>query len=256
MKITITADDFGFSPDTVKATIQLLETGDVRNTSIMAVVPETQVALDYAASHPEHCYGVHLTFTRDGPERPLSDPGRISKLIDDEGRFFEGRSAQLRAASRRFPVDQVAVEMEAQLGRVADHGITIDYVDSHKHLHKYPPVSAALAQVLPRFGISRVRRPQNVYPVARYNSPTYWLGRTMGWGWLQRWDTTDYFYMSVGPEDLNFAAAISGAAEGTLEIGGHPGTVDGWRVGETAALRQLAATLREDECEMVAWSDM
>lgn len=256
MRVTTTADDFGFSPDTVEATIQLLEAGDVRNTSIMAVVPETQAALDYAATHPEHCYGVHLTFTRDGPERPLSDPGQIPRLVDSEGRFLEGRPAQLRAASRRFPVDEVAVEMEAQLGRVADHGIKIDYVDSHKHLHKYPPVSAALAQVLPRFGISRVRRPQNVYPVARYNSPTYWLGRAMGRGWLQNWVTTDAFYMSVGPDDLDFSAAVSGGGDGTLEIGGHPGTVDAWRVGETGALRRLTSTLREAGHQTVSWREI
>lgn len=256
MRVTTTADDFGFSEDTVEATIRMLESGDVRNTSIMAVVPQTQAALDYAVSHPELCYGVHLTFTRDGPEQPLSDPARIPGIVDHEGQFFEGRAAQMRAALRKFPVAQIAIEMEAQLGRVADHGVKIDYVDSHKHLHKYPPVSAALAQVLPRFGIRRVRRPQNVYPVARYTSPTYWLGRAMGRGWLKRWDTTDHFYMSVGADDLDFSAAVSSAGSGTLEIGGHPGTVDAWRVGETTAFRQLAATLRGSGHEVVAWRDL
>lgn len=256
MRIVTTADDFGFSPDTVASTIELLEAGVVRNASIMAGVPETDAALDYAVAHPEYCYGVHLTFTRDGPERPLADPARIPKLVDDEGRFLRGRPAQLRAAGRLFPVDQVAIEMEAQLARVADHGVAIDYVDSHKHLHKYPPVAAALARVLPRFGVRRVRRPQNLYPVARYQSPTFWLGRTMGRGWSQRWETTDYFYMSVGSDDLDFLAATLGLDTGTLEVGGHPGTVDGWRVNETVALRDFAGAAHDAGHTTITWRDL
>ena len=121
---------------------------------------------------------------------------------------------------------------------------------------KHPPVSAALSQVLPRFGISRVRRPQNVYPVARNNSPTYWLGRAMGRGWLQNWETTDGFYMSVGPDDLDFSAAVSGGGDGTLEIGGHPGTIDTWRVGETGVLRRLTSILREAGHQTVSWREI
>jgi hypothetical protein len=78
----------------------------------------------------------------------------------------------------------------------------------------------------------------------------------MGRGWLRQWVTTDHFYMSVGADDLDFGAALSSAGNGSLEIGGHPGTVDAWRVGETTALRQLAATLRANGYQVVAWRDL
>ena len=257
MKVVATADDFGFSADTVAATIRLLERGVVRNASIMVGAPGSAIALRYAAAHPEHCYGVHLTLTRDGPEHPIADPASIPALVDASGGFHPGRAAQWRSVLGRFPVDQVVTELDAQLQVAADHGITIDYADSHKHLHKYPAVGAALEHVLPRFGITRVRRPQNVYPVAQLTSPTFWLGRVLGRRWRRRWITTDYFYMSVGARDLDFPAAMSGLGSGTtLEIGAHPGTEDGWRIAETAAFERFSEFAAAAGHELVAWRDI
>jgi predicted glycoside hydrolase/deacetylase ChbG (UPF0249 family) len=255
VRIVATADDFGFSSDTVDATIQCLERGWVRSASIMAGTPETSAALAYAASHPQHSYGVHLTLTRDGPERPVAAVHQIAALVANDGAFFPGRAAQLRAATGRFPVDQLAVELEAQLTLVRDHGVPIDYVDSHKHLHKYPKVAEALELVLARFGITRVRRAQNVYPVARPTSPTFWLGRWVRGG--SQWQTTDAFYMSVGGDDLDFASAVAKAASShTLEIGAHPGNVDSWRLGETRALEGLHDFAMAAGHELIRWRDL
>jgi len=40
---------------------------------------------------------------------------------------------------------------------VRDHGVSISHLDGHKHLHQLPVVCTAVANVLPRFVIRRVR---------------------------------------------------------------------------------------------------
>lgn len=253
----MTADDFGFSQDTLDATIACLAAGVVRNASIMVTAPATDAAMDYALAHPEHCYGIHLVLCRIGPETTASNVSRIPDLVDANGRLYMGRRAQLRAALGLMPVDQVASELTAQLSIAANHGVRIDYVDAHRHFHKYPTIAKALEQVLPRFGISRVRRVQNVYLARPYTSPTYWLSRPWGDRLGDRWRTTDGFYMSTGPRDLDFLDLLRGSRSyRTLEVGAHPGTLEDWRIRETAGLYAFASALRDAGLPTMAWSEL
>ncbi len=52
---------------------------------------------------------------------------------------------------------ELEAEITAQICIVRDAGIVISHLDGHKHLHQLPAVCAAVAKVLPRFGIERVR---------------------------------------------------------------------------------------------------
>lgn len=257
MDLVLTADDFGFSDDTITATTHLLEDGTVRNASIMPNVPATGVALEYARQHPQYCYGVHITLVRDGPERPLLNPASVPALVDGSGRFRPGRDVQIRALLGRLPPSQLEAEIEAQLARVIDAGVRIDYVDSHKHIHKYPCVQRVLSRVLPRFGITRVRRPQNVYLTAAYTRPTYWLGTRWGHSIDKRWISTDAFYMSTAPSDLEWTRLLAVRPEwGTLEVGAHPGEQDQWRVREAVALQRLASEATESGHVLRAWREV
>ncbi len=256
MNIVTTADDFGYSEDTVAATIEALTDGLVKNASIMPAAPCGEYAAVWAARNPQYCYGVHLTLARDGPECPVAEGSGGSTITDESGRFFPGRQAQARALLGRFSTDDVVAEFEAQIGFVRDHGVTLDYVDSHKHLHKYPTVAAALGKVLPRFGVRKVRRTKDTSPTPLYTSPTYWLGRVVGQRWLREWATTDYFYMSTGPSDLDFPAALMKRPVGTIEIGAHPGTADEWRRNELRALVDFAAYANDFEYRTLSWRDL
>ncbi|MEE9416874.1 MAG: ChbG/HpnK family deacetylase [Acidimicrobiales bacterium] len=258
MRLIVSADDFGFDEDTVAATIDCLEAGTIRNTSLMANMPATKLAADYAADHPEHCYGVHLTFTRDTVEMPVLDASTVPRLVDEQGRFLPGRNAQFKALLSRFPSSQIAAEMAAQIGELVDLGVRIDYVDSHKHLHKYPNFRRALPSVLPKFGISMVRTVQNVFlPRPSPTRPTVLLGRFLREPIRRRWRTTDDFFMSDGDLTTDWWSALSMPTAGrVLEVGAHPGRAEPWRAHETDQLTRFAQRARSEGAELIRWRDL
>jgi predicted glycoside hydrolase/deacetylase ChbG (UPF0249 family) len=62
-----------------------------------------------------------------------------------------------RALSAKLALPELEREIAAQIALVRDAGVAISHVDGHKHLHQLPIVSTAVANVLPRFAIGRVR---------------------------------------------------------------------------------------------------
>ncbi|MGI9600560.1 MAG: carbohydrate deacetylase [Acidimicrobiales bacterium] len=253
MMLLTTADDFGWDEDTVVTTIDLLERGIIRNASIMANVAATSQALDYAADHPEHGWGVHLTFTRDDTEAPILPAREVPDLVDETGCFLPGRPAQIGAATGRFPTEQLVAEMTAQLQRVIDHGVAIDYVDSHKHLHKYPGFGRALEQVLPHFGIHTVRRPQDQFVGSVSRRPSAWFGPALTRRIRGRWTTSDHFFMADGDPDVEWWTHIDTSIEGSLEIGCHPGTTEPWRNNERLGIESAVQRL---DAAPLRWRDL
>ncbi len=259
MRIVLHADDFGASPDTVRATIECFEQGALTSASIMPAMPATGEAVAFARAHPELDMGVHLTFVGDGDERPLSQPDEIPGLVDDRGRFLPTRSMRLRALAGRLPVDQIERELVAQVDAVREQGVEISHVDSHRHLHKLPSFREALVRALPPLGIRRVRAVQDVFLRKPLRSPTYWLGPRWQRGLTKAFSTTDHMYMPTSAGDEGWEQALAAIVRGldgeTLEVGVHPGYGD-WRDGERVSVLAFAAIARADGHEFVSWREL
>ena len=98
-------------------------------------------------------------------------------LVHTDGTLLSTRDVRTRALTGRLVPEQLEREIEAQVRSVLDAGVPVSHVDSHRHLHKFAQVRAALASVLPRLEIRRVRAVQDLYVSRPLLSPTYWLGR-------------------------------------------------------------------------------
>jgi len=263
MRIILNADDFGFDDDTTAATIECFEWGGLTSATIMAGMPAVEAAARWAADHPEHSFGAHLTWGGDGPEPPVSDPATIPDLVDDAGRLAPSNELRMRALRGRLDVDQIAAETEAQLARLADLGVRLSHVDSHGHLHKFAPFRAALDRVLPRHGIERVRSVQNLYLARPWRSPTFWLGGRWRRSIRRRWTTTDDFYMPGSAMDVGWTDALLARLgppvrtdRRTLEIGVHPGTAETWRADEGRDCIAFGERARAAGHALVTWNDV
>lgn len=260
MKIITNADDFGFDADTVRATIACLEAGALTGATIMPKMPATTEAISFARGRPEFSFGVHLTWGGDGIERPLSSPDRVPALVDADGAFLQSNIVRRKALLGEIPVEQIEVETEAQLALVRDSGVVISHVDSHGHIHKFKPFVAALKKILPRFGIRRVRKVQNIYIRKPLKSPTFWLGPLWDRRIRSNFVTTDHFFMSASAGDTNWVDRIVGGGwSGVLEIGVHPGTDEGnvdWRIAERQAILELAQKCRERNISLMGWTSL
>jgi predicted glycoside hydrolase/deacetylase ChbG (UPF0249 family) len=255
MQIVLNADDFGASEETVRATIECFENGALTSATIMPGMPATDAALAYARSRPDLSFGVHLLLTGNGAERPVSPD--VAGLTGAEGAFLSGRDARVRALTRRFPADQLERELAAQLDLVRSAGVEPSHVDSHRHLHKLPPVRRALERVLRRQGIVRVRNVQNVFLRPQPTSPTYWLGRLWAGPLRRAFTTTDRFYMPTGLADAGWEETLLDSLRGfagSLEVGVHPGFEEEWRSDERRGVLRFAERARAEGHELVPWT--
>ncbi|MGH8294869.1 MAG: carbohydrate deacetylase [Steroidobacteraceae bacterium] len=152
LPIIVHADDFGETPEITAGICQGIEAGVVTSTSVMVNMPGTAEALQRAPQLAQQAsFGVHLNICEG---RPLT-PGRT--LMDANGEFPRKRRLAVRALAGKLSLPELEAEVAAQIAVLRDAGIRISHLDGHKHLHQLPIVCAAVANVLPRFGIERVR---------------------------------------------------------------------------------------------------
>lgn len=259
MRIITNADDFGQDEDTVRGTIECLDEGSLTSATIMVKMPGTAAAVAYARANPDKSFGVHLTYVLGvGNEAPVSDPARLPALVGPDGLFKPSQGVRLEALRGRIPVDQIAIETEAQLAALRDMGVAISHVDSHGHLHRFGPFREALARVLPRFNIRKVRNVQDVYLRRPLKSPNYWFGPLWRRKLISTFETTDHFYMPTSAGDTGWwdpllARAFRGE---TLEVGVHPGSAEAWRGEERRAIQMFARAARAAGHRLIGWREL
>jgi predicted glycoside hydrolase/deacetylase ChbG (UPF0249 family) len=150
--VVIHADDFGETVAITNGIQRAIEAGVLTSTSIMANMPATAYALGRARALTGYAsFGVHLNFCEG---RPLTAG---HSLADARGEFYPKRVMIRRALIGKLSLAELEHEITAQIAFIRDAGVPVSHVDGHKHLHQLPVVSTAVANVLPRFAIERVR---------------------------------------------------------------------------------------------------
>jgi predicted glycoside hydrolase/deacetylase ChbG (UPF0249 family) len=160
--LVVTADDFGVGPETTRGILDLAAQGLVTGTVLLTNSPyaESAVAEWRKAGEPLEL-GWHPCLTLD---RPLLPPGRVPSLVDATGRFPPLGRFLARLARGRVAPSELRAELRAQLDHFRDLvGGLPTLVNAHHHVHVFPPVGAALREVLagcdPRPFLRRVREP-------------------------------------------------------------------------------------------------
>ena len=151
-QVIVHADDFGETVEITRGICVAIEAGAVTSTTILANMPGTEDALHRApALAASASFGVHLNLCEG---RPLT---QCHSLLDANGCFLSKRKLFQQSVIGNLVPAELEAEISAQIACVRDARIRISHVDGHKHLHQLPMVAAAVAKVVPRFGIERVR---------------------------------------------------------------------------------------------------
>jgi predicted glycoside hydrolase/deacetylase ChbG (UPF0249 family) len=152
LAVIVHADDFGETVEITDGICLAIEAGAVTSTSVMVNMPGTAAALRRLPQLAQQAsFGVHLNLCEG---RPLTAG---ASLANAEGEFLRKRVLAARALAGQLSLAELEVEVTAQIARLHDAGVRVSHLDGHKHLHQLPIVCAAVANVLPRFGIERVR---------------------------------------------------------------------------------------------------
>jgi predicted glycoside hydrolase/deacetylase ChbG (UPF0249 family) len=219
------ADDFGETAEITAGICQAIEAGVVTSTSIMANMPGTADALPRVARLADRAsFGVHLNFCEG---KPLT---RGASLVDERGNFHSKRALFLRAVRGTLSLAELEAEITAQIARIHEASIRISHVDGHKHLHQLPVVRNAVARVLPRFGIQRVRvtrltRLAGAKPATLVREALAWQAkRTFHRAQLRSPARVVDLQAVMQPVQTNGMSFTRWAPEGPIEVFCHPGT--------------------------------
>lgn len=131
IEFMIRADDSGMSHSTNTALEELAATGIPFSTSVMFSCPWYQETVQILKSNPHISVGIHLTLNAEWKNyrwSPVAGASNVPTLVDSLG-FFTPSRAALRALNPSL--DEIEIELRAQIERALSSGIRIDYVDYH-----------------------------------------------------------------------------------------------------------------------------
>jgi chitin disaccharide deacetylase len=129
--IVVHADDLGETHSVNAAAIKALEGGTINSASLMVPCPWFPEIADYAKSHPETDFGLHLTLTSErvyyrwGPVAPAN---KVPSLLDENGYFRH----DWKENEKSNPAE-VEIELRAQLERALAMGVRPTHLDSHQY---------------------------------------------------------------------------------------------------------------------------
>src|SRR5256885_439922 len=119
--IIVHADDLGETHAVNAAAIKALESGTINSASLMVACPWFPEMADYAKSHPDADFGLHLTLTSErvyyrwGPVAPRDT---LPSLVDENGYFHHDWSP-----ATHIDAQEVERELRAQVARANVMGI-------------------------------------------------------------------------------------------------------------------------------------
>ena len=153
-RLIVNADDFGLTDGVNRAVVECHEAGAVSSTTLLVAAGAAEAAARLAAGNPSLGVGLHLNLTSG---RPVLPHGRVRSLVASSGGFPGPAGALLRLSTGYARTAELEAEIEAQLLRCRELGITPTHIDSHHHLHAHPRLRSIIQRVCPGYGITRAR---------------------------------------------------------------------------------------------------
>ncbi len=158
------ADDFGKSREVNRAITECFAKGYIDRTTLMVNMDAAEEAVQIAKREGfADRVGIHLNLTEG---TPLTEPIRSNPLLcDANGNYHAAfrQTTKYRLYMDQLSKDEIYTELDAQLARYADWGLTLFHVDSHHHVHTDYPVYCVLKQLAKKYSFSSIRISRNLY---------------------------------------------------------------------------------------------
>ncbi|WP_188746513.1 polysaccharide deacetylase family protein [Parapedobacter defluvii] len=136
--LIVNNDDAGMCHAANTGTIKGLQEGLISSSTIMFTCPWATEIVDFAKTHPDKDFGVHLTLTSEwkhykwGPVAPID---RVRSLVDSNGYFWKG----VQEVYQHGNAEQAYEEGKAQIEKALSYGLPITHIDSHMGTFQLDP---------------------------------------------------------------------------------------------------------------------
>ena len=170
--LIVHADDFGLSEKVNAGILDAYCNGILTSTSVIASGSAVNQAIELSRSEPGLDVGVHLTLVG---EQPILPADAIPSITNQQGRLLDTAGAFMKRLVRgSVSLDEVRREFDAQISRVADHGVEISHLDGHQHLHMAPGIRSIVGELARKWRVPAIRYPaENLRPYM-LNEPGAW----------------------------------------------------------------------------------
>lgn len=131
VKLLIRCDDIGMSHSVNMAVKEVIKTGIPFSASVMFPCPWYQEAVDILKEAKHVTVGIHLTLNSEWKNYkwgPVLGKSAVPSLVDSEGYFLPTRAA---FNENNPKLDEIEMELRAQIERAINSGLDIKYVDYH-----------------------------------------------------------------------------------------------------------------------------
>lgn len=233
-KIIFNADDFGISPGVNRAIQKAHQEGILNSASLMVNQQFAAEAIRMAHDMPHLFVGLHINLTN---ETPAADPTLIPHLVNQNGKFKNGfvNLFLLSLMHPRIVRREAEIEIRAQIEKYLKSGLTLDHLDSHRHVHLIPAIFKAVTTLRREYSVPRLRlMNENAWNTIRQNKSKRWLwdGGLIKYALLRAltfWNTREkgaYFYTilytcKIAREQFQNVTIPKGYSD--IEVMIHPG---------------------------------
>ena len=162
--LIINADDLAMSHSENDASLTALDQKLVTSATVMVPAPWFGEVAAYARMHPDADLGLHLTLTAEwqtfrwGPVTPRT---LVPSLVGPDGFFY----STTEEFARHAKVEEVEIEVRAQIERAKSVGLDPTHLDAHMHaLYATPQLFAVLRKVAREYKLPiRMARNEQVF---------------------------------------------------------------------------------------------
>lgn len=234
IKKIFNADDFGISKGVNAAIVKAHREGILNSASLMINQKYAAEAVKSAKEMPDLEIGLHVNLTNEYPAAPVQ---QIPLLVDGQGKLKNGfvNLLLLSFLKPRQLRQQAEIEMRAQIVKYLATGLSLQHIDSHRHVHLIPQIFKAMRELQKEFAVPRIRvMNENIFNTLKYNKNKSWLfdGALIKYVllrflcWWNGYKNDVYFYTlmytcKIAKEQFNNVKIPSGYK--AVEIMIHPG---------------------------------
>jgi chitin disaccharide deacetylase len=137
-QLIVNADDLGLTAGVNRGILQAFQDGIVTSASLLVTGHAFDEAVALARQNPKLDVGLHLALVE---ERAVLGRDALPTLVDETGRFPRTSAEFIRrAVLRRISWQEVEREIAAQIALFQKTGLRLSHLNSHQHLHMFPPV--------------------------------------------------------------------------------------------------------------------
>ena len=174
-QLIVNADDWGLTPAVNRGVVRAFQNGIVTSASLLVTGTAFEDAVALARQNPKLDVGLHLALVE---ERAVLGRDTLPTLVDEKGRFPRTSSEFIqRAVLGRINWNEVEREIAAQLELFKKTGLRLSHVNSHQHLHMFPPVFEIVRRLTRSMENVWIRNPAGPWRKSQDTSLGRWVQR-------------------------------------------------------------------------------